>query len=122
MRVDDVRPFVPAEDFAVSKAFYEALGWTTIWSAPDDLALMELGDARFMLQNYYVEPWAENFMMTVAVTDAAAWHDHIAAALAAGDFGGARVAPPKVEDWGATVTYAWDPCGVLLHFTQFQTD
>jgi len=26
---------------------------------------------------------------------------------------------PTIEEWGATVTYTWDPCGVLLHFTQF---
>ena len=39
--------------------------------------------------------------------------------LAGGAFGDARVAEPKLEDWGATVTYVWDPCGVLLHFTEF---
>ena len=32
LAVVDVRPFVPAADFATSKAFYEALGWTTIWT------------------------------------------------------------------------------------------
>ena len=30
----------------------------------------------------------------------------------------ARVAEPQQQDWGALVTYVWDPCGVLLHFTQ----
>lgn len=117
--VNDVRAFVPALDFRVSKAFYEALGWTCIWTDDDGLALMELAGHRFMLQDHYVREWAENFMITISVTDAAAWHEHIAAALADGAYGAARVSPPKVEDWGATVTYAWDPCGVLLHFTQF---
>jgi hypothetical protein len=27
LKVADVRAFVPAKDFAVSKAFYTALGW-----------------------------------------------------------------------------------------------
>ncbi len=117
--VDDVRAFVPAKDFACSRRFYEALGWSTVWTDDDGLALMELAGHRFMLQNFYVQQWAENFMITIVVADAAAWFERISAALAGGRFDGARVAPPAVQDWGATVTYAWDPSGVLLHFTQF---
>ena len=117
--VHDVRTFVPAEQFETSRAFYEALGWSTVWTDGHGLALMELGGFRFMLQDYFVKEWAENFMLTVVVADAEAWHSRISDALSAGEFGDARVAEPKVEDWGATVTYAWDPCGVLLHFTQF---
>jgi hypothetical protein len=116
--VDDVRTFVPARDFGVSKAFYEALGWTTIWG-DDSLALLELGGYRFMLQDHYVKQWAENFMLTIVVTDASAWFERASAVLATGEFGDARVSEPRVEDWGATVTYVWDPCGVLLHCTQF---
>ena len=36
-----------------------------------------------------------------------------------GSFGGPpRVNPPKEEDYGALVTYIWDPAGVLLHMAQ----
>lgn len=119
LAVEDVRTFVPAKDFATSRQFYEALGWTTTWTDGTGLALLELGGYRFMLQDYYVQDWAENFMLTIVVRDASAWYERISAALASGDFGSARVAEPKVEEWGATVTFAWDPCGVLLHFTQF---
>ncbi|MET0325624.1 MAG: hypothetical protein ABW219_10400 [Ilumatobacteraceae bacterium] len=119
LTVDDVRTFVPAREFARSKAFYEAIGWATIWTDGTGLALMELGGYRFMLQDYYVKDWAENFMLTIVVADAGAWFERVSAALQDGDFGDARVAEPRVEDWGATVTYVWDPCGVLLHFTQF---
>jgi hypothetical protein len=117
--VEDVRAFVPALDFQMSKAFYEAIGWTTVWTDGDGLALMELGGHRFMLQNFYVKDWAENFMLTVVVADAAAWHRRAMEVLSAGAYGSARVAEPKAEDWGATVTYVWDPSGVLLHFTQW---
>ena len=119
LAVHDVRAFVPAEQFSTSKAFYQALGWTTVWSDDTGLALMQLGGYRFMLQDYYVKDWAENFVLTIVVADARAWHTHVSDAVRGGQFGDARVAEPKVEDWGATVTYAWDPCGVLLHFTQF---
>ena len=30
-----------------------------------------------------------------------------------------RVAPPKAEPYDATVTYVWDPSGVLLHLAQW---
>lgn len=72
-----------------------------------------------MLQNYYVREWAENWMLVVEVASASDWYDHVVEVLANGDYGDARVAPPKHEDYGATVTYVWDPCGVLLHFTQW---
>jgi hypothetical protein len=117
--VEDVRPFVPAIDFDVSRRFYEALGWTTAWTDGEGLALMEAGRHRFMLQDYYVREWAENSMLSIIVADAGAWYDRVAGILAERPYGNARVAEPKVEPWGATVTYVWDPCGVLLHFTQW---
>jgi hypothetical protein len=119
LSVTDVRPFVPAEDFQQSLAFYTALGWSTVWSDGDGLALMSLGDNRIMLQNYYVKEWAENSMLVVEVADARAWHDHVQGVLAGNAYGNARLAEPQQQDWGALVTYVWDPCGVLLHFTQF---
>ncbi len=118
LAVTDVRPFVPAEDFQRSLAFYTALGWTTLWSDGGGLALLSLGGRQIMLQDFYVKDWAENSMLVVEVADAAAWHRHVERCLAEGDFGNARVAEPQQQDWGALVTYVWDPCGVLLHFTQ----
>ena len=117
--IDDFRVFVPAKDFTTSLAFYQALGWTMTWTDGDGLALLELGGHRFLLQDFYVKKWAENFMVTVAVPDAAAWLTHASAVLGTGEYGSARVAQSKVEDWGATVTPVWDPSGVLLLFTQF---
>lgn len=117
LTVTDVRPFVPAKDFAQSHAFYTALGWSTLWS-DGGLALLSLGGRQLMLQDYYVKEWAENSMLVVEVADATAWYDHVERALADGDFGDSRVAEPQRQDWGALVTHVWDPCGVLLHFTQ----
>ena len=119
LAVEDVRPFVPAIEFEVSKGFYEALGWTVAWTDGEGLALMEAGDHRFMLQNYYVREWAENSMLAIIVADANAWYQRVVRVLDDRPYGNARVAEPKVEPWGATVTYVWDPCGVLLHFTQW---
>ncbi|MEM6798153.1 MAG: hypothetical protein AAF589_01440, partial [Planctomycetota bacterium] len=62
--------------------------------------------------------WAENFMVYVVVEDAAAWHARIQQVLAGGAFPTARVKPPETQPYGATVTFATDPSGVLLHFSQ----
>lgn len=102
-----------ARDFAVSLRFYEALGCAA-HPVGDGLVLLELGGSRFYLQDHYVKDWIENSVLVVIVEDPQAWHDHVASVLADGDFGDARVAPPRVEPWGATVTYCWDPSGVLL--------
>lgn len=118
LTVRDVRPFVPAKEFAVSKDFYAALGWTIPWS-DDRLALLENGHHRFYLQRYYVKEWAENTMLHISVDDARSSHAQISALLRSGRFPDARVAEPKHEPYGALVTYVWDPTGVLLHLAQW---
>lgn len=117
----DLRPFIPAKDYAVSRRFYAALGWTEGY-ADDNLVLLQRGDTRFYLQAYYQQEWAENTMLHLTVDDAVAWHAHVTQALAGGDFGSARVAPPSEQPYGALVTHVWDPAGVLLHFAQWHGD
>jgi hypothetical protein len=116
--IQDVRVFVPAQDFTVSQGFYEALGWHTDY-LDSQLALMRNGAHRFYLQRAYVREWAENLMLHISVADARACHTQVSAALAGEAFPGARVAPPRHEPYGALVTYVWDPAGVLLHLAQW---
>ncbi len=113
----DNRVFVPAENFQLSRDFYRALGWHENW-CEGQLAELELGGVRFLLQDHFDRALAENFMMQVTVADAAAWHTHARSVLASADYGKARVVPPRVEPWGFIVTYVYDPSGVLLHFAQ----
>jgi hypothetical protein len=118
LQAQGLRPFVPARDFALSQDFYTALGCTLEW-ADDSLALFNLGGSRFYLQHYYVQEWAENCMLHIAVRDAAQCFADVSALIASGRFPGARVAAPRREPYGAWVTYVWDPCGVLLHLAQW---
>lgn len=119
LTVNDLKTFVGTRDYAKSRAFYAALGCTVNFD-DGSLAELQLGDHRFYLQNYYQKDWCENSMLFVAVASAADWHDHVAQVIASGDFEGTRVAPPKQEDYGALVTYVWDPAGVLLHLAEWQ--
>jgi catechol 2,3-dioxygenase-like lactoylglutathione lyase family enzyme len=120
LNVSDVRVFVPARDFELSKAFYTALGWTLKWEG-ENLAVLELGGHRFYLSHHYSRESVENFRIHITVEDARAWYEHIAGIIGRQAFEGARVDPPKQEPYGALVTYAFDPSGVLLDFAQWSS-
>jgi hypothetical protein len=64
LRASEVKPFIPAKDFPLSKEFYCELGWQLNWES-DGLAELELADKRFLLQDYYNKEWADNFMCTL---------------------------------------------------------
>ncbi len=117
----DVKTFVPAMKFGHSLEFYEAMGWNVNWRADDDsLAELELAESRFYLQNYYIEDWANNFMMHITVDDARAWWEHASCVIDDGNFRSARVREPQEQPYGALVTFVWDPSGVLLHFAEYR--
>ena len=52
--VINIKAFVPAKDHALSKAFYTDLGFTVNCSN-DEIAELQLGSFRFLLQKFYVE-------------------------------------------------------------------
>jgi hypothetical protein len=112
--VKAMRPFVPAKDFAISKQFYADLGFR-VEPLGDALAAMHLGPHSFLLQDFYVEAWADNFMMHMMVDDLDAWWEHVAALNLASRFGVKSPRAPKLESWGLNVAYLFDPAGVLWH-------
>ncbi len=115
--VVSMRPFVPAKDFQASQDFYRDLGFE-IRPITSDLADVRLKDFSFILQNFYVEDWASNFMMHLHVTDIDAWWNRIAAADLANRYGVRQPRPPRTEPWGAKVAYVFDPSGVLWHIAE----
>ena len=119
LRATDIHPFFPAKDFALSKRFYAALGCETHEVGPG-LALMKIGEQQhFYIQDYYLKAVAENSMLHVTVESAGDWHRHAASVLESGSFPGARVQLPSRQPYGATVVFAHDPTGVLLHLCQW---
>ncbi|MGZ3306544.1 MAG: VOC family protein [Asticcacaulis sp.] len=115
------RPFLPAKDFALSKAFYEALGFKKLLDS--EVAIFACGGAGgFVLQNAYVEDWAGNFMMQLMVEDLDGWWTHISGLDLAGRFGVTAPKPPKMQPWGLRVAYVYDPSGVLWHVCQARPD
>jgi uncharacterized glyoxalase superfamily protein PhnB len=112
-----MRPFVPAKNFDISKRFYADLGFR-IEPLGDALAELHLGSYSFLLQDFYVEQWAGNFMMHMLVDDLDGWWAHIAALDLADRYGVEGPRPPKLESWGLNVAYVFDPSGVLWHIAE----
>ena len=76
MTAIEVKAFIPSRDFALSKRFYQDLGFNLAWSS-DQLAYLHHGKSGFLLQNFYVKEHADNFMMHLLVENVEAWWDHV---------------------------------------------
>jgi len=111
------RPFLPAKEFETSLRFHKTIGFDA-YQLGDTLAELSLGTHAFLLQGCYVKEWAENTVMHVLVTEVDAWCRHIDSLDLAHRFGVVPPAAPRVEPWGLTVAYVFDPSGILWHFAE----
>ena len=112
----EIKAFVPARDFGLSKRFYQDLGFTVAWS-DDDLAYVRHGEASFLLQNFYEEQHASNFMMHLLVEDVDAWWHHVEAQRVVEKYN-VMAEPPADRPWGMRDFVITDPTGVLWRVGQ----
>jgi catechol 2,3-dioxygenase-like lactoylglutathione lyase family enzyme len=112
----EIKAFVPARDFALSKQFYQDLGFTIGWS-DSDLAYLRCGDCSFLLQNFYSPEHAGNFMMHLLVNDVEAWWQHVENSRLVAKYG-VRAEPPGDRPWGMRDFTIADPTGVLWRIAQ----
>jgi hypothetical protein len=110
-----LRPMVPAIDFDSCTRFYVDLGFRPR-ALDERLVEMHLGAFSFILQDYYVKEWADNFVMHVLVTDLDGWWKHIDALDLPVRYG-VRTQAPRQESWGMVANLT-DPSAVLWRFTQ----
>jgi catechol 2,3-dioxygenase-like lactoylglutathione lyase family enzyme len=116
MTTVEAKAFVPARDFALSKQFYQDLGFVVAWSS-DDLAYLLHGNASFLLQNFYDKTHADNFMMHLLVQDVEAWWRHVEAQGLTAKYG-LKAEPPADRPWGMRDFVLVDPTGVLWRIGQ----
>jgi catechol 2,3-dioxygenase-like lactoylglutathione lyase family enzyme len=112
----EIKVFVPARDFDLSKRFYKDLGFTVEWES-EDLAYVRVGSSSFLLQRFYVKEHAECFMMHMLVQDVDAWWAHVDQTRLAVRYG-VRAAPPEDRPWGVRDFTLDDPTGVLWRIGQ----
>ncbi|MBC8056903.1 MAG: VOC family protein [Rhizobiales bacterium] len=114
LAVVEIKAFVPAKDFALSMAFYEALGFTRA-SVFDDIAYFHCGESSFLLQDFFVETHAANCQMHLLVENVEAWHEKAKAVAERFDV---RVGEPEDRPWAMRDFTLFDPCGVLWRIAQ----
>ena len=116
LRVSEIKAFVPAKDFALSKQFYKDLGFTMA-SEGGGVAYFHVGHASFLLQDFCAESMAENFMMHLLVEDVEAWWDQVQASGVIARYG-VNVTPIETQPWRMRDFCLFDPSGVLWRIGQ----
>jgi uncharacterized glyoxalase superfamily protein PhnB len=116
----DLKAFVPAQDFVLAKQFYAVLGFT-LNHGNDQIAEFQIGTFRFLLQPFYVEQHAGNFMMHLLVEDADAWWEKFQRIGLGEKYPDILMKPPALQPWGLRVLYLSDPTGVLWHIADRKT-
>ena len=116
MTTIEMKAFVPSKDFALSKRFYQDMGFELAWSS-EDLAYFRHGNSSFLLQNFYEQAHADNFMMHLLVEDVEAWWGHLQDQGLPAKYS-AKVEPPSDKPWGLRDFVLVDPTGVLWRIGQ----
>ncbi|MEM6544474.1 MAG: VOC family protein [Pseudomonadota bacterium] len=116
LSVVEIKAFVPARDFDLSKAFYCDLGFT-LASDQEGIAYFHLGSASFLLQDFYQEEHASNFMMHLLVEDVASWYKNLVKNKIADKYS-VRLGEPQDQPWGMRDFTLDDPTGVLWRIAQ----
>jgi hypothetical protein len=111
-----MRPIVPARNFALSLRFYSDLGFQTRMLT-EGLAEMTFGTCTFLLQDYYVQQWADNFAIHLFVSDLRQWWDHVVALDLENRYG-TKTRSPRRESSSVEVAGLIDPAGVLWRIHQ----
>ena len=112
----ELKAFIPAKDFEISKKFYADIGFTKASDA-NGVAYFHHGSCSFLLQDFYEKPFAENLMMHLLVEDIHSWYKQIIESGVTQRYG-AKVSEVVEQPWGMLDFVVYDPSGVLWRFGQ----
>ena len=116
LRAVEIKAFVPAKDFSLSKQFYKDIGFTMA-SDSNGVAYFHHGEVSFLLQDFYVEALAHNLMMHLQVEDVDAWRAHVEEAKIAERYN-VKLTAIELQPWRMRDFVLIDPSGVLWRIAQ----
>ncbi|OWQ85250.1 glyoxalase [Roseateles aquatilis] len=116
LRVTEIKAFVPARDFELSKQFYRDLGFTMA-SDGGGIAYFHVGNSSFLLQDFCDETLPENFAMHLLVEDVDAWWARVKDSGVAAKYG-VTVGEIETQPWRMRDFCLIDPSGVLWRIAQ----
>jgi catechol 2,3-dioxygenase-like lactoylglutathione lyase family enzyme len=112
----EIKAFVPAKDFELSKRFYQDLGFTLKWNS-DELAYFCHDNCAFFLQNFYSKDHAENFMMHLLVNHVDDWWERVQQQNISQKYG-VQCSTPEQRPWCMRDFVLSDPTGVLWRIAE----
>jgi len=116
MQFLSLQPFVPSGiNFEGSKQFFQELGFTISWDAGDYVGF-ERDGCGFILQKYNNKEFAENFMISVAITNADEFWKEVKDKGLVEKFG-IHLSEPSQQPYGKEVNII-DLAGVCWHFVE----
>ncbi len=116
MKFLSIEPFVPSgSNFEGSKQFFQELGFAINWDAGDYIGF-ERDGCKFILQKYNNKDFAENFMVSVAVSNAEEFWKEVNEKELPQKFG-IRLGQPSQMPYGKEVNII-DLAGVCWHFVE----
>ena len=116
LHVTEIKAFVPAKDFELSKQFYKDIGFTMA-SEGGGVAYFHFEHVSFLLQNFCSEGLAENFMMHMLVADVDAWWSKVNQSEVISKYG-VKLWPIEIQPWKMRDFCITDPSGVLWRIGQ----
>jgi len=117
--VKSIRPFLGAENFELSRRFYQDWGFGETVLSPD-LSVFKLDQLAFYLQRAYVKDWVDNTMLFLEVENVEHYYQQLSAMELASKYEGVRLTAVRIEDWGKEC-FLHDPSGILWHIGEFHT-
>jgi uncharacterized glyoxalase superfamily protein PhnB len=116
LKVVEIKAFVPAKNYELSKAFYCDLGFIMA-SDEEGIAYFYRDNCSFLLQDFYEQSHANNFMMHLLVKDVENWYRHIISSGAIEKYG-VKITEPADRPWQMRDFVLYDPSGVLWRIAQ----
>jgi len=114
--VVEIKAFIPAKNFELSKQFYQDIGFTMA-SNGGGIAYFHFEHASFLLQDFCAEALAENFMMHMLVKDVNAWWQRIKESSVTTKYG-VTLSDIESQPWHMRDFCLTDPSGVLWRIGQ----
>jgi len=116
LQVTEIKAFVPAKDFELSKQFYQDIGFTLAGEG-GGVAYFRFGNASFLLQDFCEEGDVSHIMMHLLVQDVDAWWANIAASNVVEKYG-LKIWDIELQPWRMRDFCIADPTGVLWRIGQ----
>lgn len=116
MKFLSLQPFVPSgNDFESSREFFQQLGFNIRWDAGDYVGFEKDG-CEFILQNFGNKEFAENFMLTVGVSNVDEFRKDVLDKKLPEKFG-IKIGEASMQAYGKEVNII-DIAGVCWHFVE----